>query len=100
MSKKKKVTRGNPAASVAIKEPRGGWKPSTGLGNTATTAKPALKEVPRRKSNKLNWKQLAAVLVVLFIGAALILSTLAVPSPQPEAPAPYNPQPITQGSTG
>lgn len=100
MTKKKKVTRGNPAAPAVTKAPRGGWKPSTGLGTTVTTPKSQVPKIAKPKRAKLNWKQLAAVLIVLFIGAALILSTLAVPSPQPEAPAPYNPQPITQGTSG
>lgn len=89
MSKKKKVTRGNPVA-VPDTKPRGGWKPSIRLGDE-TAPKPQVAKVSSKpKRTKLNWKQLAAFLVVLFIGAALILSTLAVPSPKPEAPAPYN----------
>lgn len=95
MTKKKKVTRGNPAAnSVAIeKKPRGGWKPSTSVGSSSVAPKPA------KRRNKFNWKKAFVLSVVVILAGVFVITTVLSTVPVfPEAPAPYNAPNVVQGS--
>lgn len=74
MSKKKKVTKGNPAL-VAQPKTRGGWKPSVSLPGSSIKA-PA----PVRRE-KFSWKKAIAVAVVVIVAGAIAISSAISANP-------------------
>lgn len=84
MTKKKKVTRGNPAA-IPVTKTRGGWKPSSSLGKSSVAAKPV------RKRTKPNWKKIFVLSTVVILAGVFVVTSVITAAPLfPEAPAPYN----------
>jgi hypothetical protein len=86
MTKKKKVTRGNPAVNNALSgsKPRGGWKPSTSVGSASNAS-----ARPQRRA-KANWKKALIVTGVVVLAAVFVLTTVLSTVPLfPEEAIPY-----------
>jgi hypothetical protein len=90
MSKKKKITKGNPAA-VTQPKTRGGWKPSVSLPGVSTKA-PA----PIRRE-KFSWKKTIAVAVVVIVAGAIAISSAISANPNfGQNSNPYNVPAVSQ----
>lgn len=90
MSKKKKVTKGNPAVTVQPKV-RGGWKPSVNLpGATVKAMAPVRRE-------KFSWKKAIAIAVVVIVSGAITISSVISANPNFEQDSnPYNVPSVSQ----
>ena len=87
MSKKKKVSRGNPAAVTVGKaqKPRGVWKPSSSLNNAGGASKAV------RSRKRFDMKKAFMVFgAILLAGVFVVTTVLATVPILPEEETPYN----------
>lgn len=93
MTKKKKITRGNPAAVVQPKV-RGGRKPSTSLGNSSVAVKPTATRHVRKKAD---WKKVSVIAIGVVLATVFIVTTVfaTVPTMKQEQ-NPYNAPNVSQ----